>query len=144
MASAPEGPAYAKPLPQPTPDSAGFWEACHRHSLELQRCRDCSRFWFPPANRCAHCLSDSWTWTPVSGRGQLVTFTIMRRAYHPGFAEDVPYVVGVIELDEGPRLVSNVVGLAGSEPVVGMRLGVVFEDVAPEASLPKFRPCGRE
>lgn len=133
--------APAKPLPQPTADSAPFWEACRQGRLELQRCDECALFWFPPSNRCPRCLGESWAWTPVAGQGRLVTYTIMHRAYHPGFVADLPYVVGVIELDEGPRMVSNVVGLASEAPSVGMRLSVVFEDAGQELALPKFRPA---
>lgn len=130
-----------KPLPRPTWDSAPFWDACLRHSLELQRCVACGKFWFPPSNRCAHCLSDSWDWRPVAGRGTLVTFTVMRRAYHPGFEDELPYTVAVVELTEGPRLITNLVGCQPQEARVGLPVTVLFEDLSPEATLPVFRPA---
>ena len=132
---------YLKPLPRPTPDSARFWEACRAHRLELQRCSGCERFWFPPGNRCAHCWGDSWEWRPVSGRGQLFTFTVMRRAYHPGFADDLPYVVAIVELEEGPRLISNLVDCAPESVRIGMPVSVMFDDVTADVTLPKFRPA---
>ncbi len=134
------GTEYVKPLPRPTPDSAPFWEGCRRHELLIQHCNKCDRFWFPPGNRCAHCWSDSWEWKPVSGRGHVYTFTVIHRAYHAGFMEDLPYNVAVVELAEGPRLISNVVDCDSGSLRVGMPVEVVFEDVTPEATLPKFRP----
>jgi uncharacterized protein len=131
---------YLKPLPHPTPDSEPFWEACRRHSLEMQKCNACGQFWFPPGNRCVHCLSDAWDWKALSGKGSVVTFTVMRRAYHPGFSSDLPYTVAVIELQEGPRLISNVVDCAPEAVEIGMAVQVVFQDATPEASLPLFRP----
>ena len=140
MATEPSA-AYTRPLPNPTPDSAAFWEACQQHVLKLQQCNACGEFWFPPGNRCGHCWSESWEWKPVSGRGQLFTFTVIRRAYHAGFADGLPYNVAVVQLEEGPRLVSNVVECAPEDLKVGMPLSVVFEDVTPETTLPKFRPA---
>ena len=132
---------YAKPLPRPTAESAPFWEACRRHELALQCCTACGRFWFPPANRCAHCWSETWEWTPVSGRGRVFTFTVFQRAFHRAFVDEVPYAVAVVELEEGPRLMSNVVGCGPDEVSVGMPVTVVFDDVTPEVTLPRFRPA---
>lgn len=131
---------YLKPLPRSTPESDPFWEACSRHVLELQRCDACHQFWFPPSHRCIHCLSDAWTWTPVSGRGQVYTFTVFHRAYHRAFTDEIPYAVAVVELEEGPRLISNVVGCAPGEVRVGMPVSVVFEDVTEDTTLFKFQP----
>jgi uncharacterized protein len=132
---------YAKPLPHGTPDTQPFWDACRRHVLELQRCTACQQFWFPPSVRCPRCWGDAFEWQPVSGRGEVFTFTLMRRAYHPGFADELPYVVAVIALAEGPRLVSNLVGCDPELVKVGMPVEVVFEDVTPDVTLPKFRPA---
>jgi uncharacterized protein len=131
---------YTKPLPRPTWDSAAFWEACQQHRLELQFCTDCQRFWFPPGNRCGHCWGSAWEWRPVSGRGQVFTFTIIHRAYHPGFGDDLPYNVAVVELEEGPHLITNVVECPLDELRVGLPVSVVFDDVTAEATLPKFKP----
>jgi len=131
---------YLKPIPRATPESAPFWEACHRHSLELQQCRACSKFWFPPSNRCPHCLSDEWQWSPVSGQGEVFTFTVFHRAYHKGFSDEIPYAVAVVELAEGPRLVSNIVGCAVDAVKIGMPVSVVFEDVTEDTTLFKFQP----
>lgn len=137
--SEPSG-AYARPLPQPTPESQPFWDGCRRHALELQRCQACQAFWFPPSSRCPRCWASAWDWRPVSGRGEVFTFTVMRRAYHPGFVDQLPYVVAVVQLEEGPRLISNVVGCEPDAVDVGMAVEVFFEDVTAEVTLPKFRP----
>jgi uncharacterized OB-fold protein len=135
-----EGSAYRKPIPVPTPESEPYWEAIRRHELQLQRCASCGQFWFPPSEVCPDCLSDTWFWTPLSGRATLFSWIVMYRAYHPGFKNDLPYNVAVVELEEGPRLVSNVVGCSLDELQLGMPLEIVFDDVTPEATLPKFRP----
>ncbi len=136
------GPAeYLKPLPNPTPDSQPFWDACARHSLELQKCLNCGQFWFPPGNRCGHCLCADYAWQAVSGKGSVVTFTVMRRAYHPGFSDELPYTVAVVELEEGPRLVTNVIDCGPEDMKIGMPVEVVFSDCSDEATLPLFRPA---
>jgi uncharacterized protein len=131
---------YLKPLPRSTPETAPFWEACRRHTLELQQCDACGKFWFPPSNRCQHCLSADWKWMPVSGNGEVFTFTVFHRAYHKGFADELPYAVAVVELDEGPRLVSNVVGCAPEDVKIGMPVSVIFDDVTEDTTLFKFQP----
>ncbi len=130
---------YTKPLPVPSELSAPFWEACRRHELIIQRCQNCRAFRFPPAILCPECLSESVEWTRVSGRGKIFSFVIFHRVYHPSFAADVPYAIALIELEEGPRLVSNIVDCPPAEVVCDLPVEVVFEDVTPEVTLPKFR-----
>ncbi|MPZ86936.1 MAG: nucleic acid-binding protein [Nitriliruptorales bacterium] len=135
--------AVARPLrtvPQPTAESQPFWDACARHELVIQRCNSCGRFWFPPSNRCQHCWSENFAWTPASGSGELYTFTVFRRAYAPELAEQLPYVVGIVELEEGPRLITNVVDCEPDNVRVGMLIEVVFHDIAEGVSLHAFRP----
>lgn len=132
---------YLKPIPTPSEDSKPYWEAARHHELKLQKCRICGAFWFPPGAVCAECTSDVYDWTPVSGKGKVFSFVVFHRAYHPGFKEELPYVVGCIELDEGPRLLSNVVGCKPDEVRCDMPVEVTFEDITAEITLPKFRPC---
>jgi uncharacterized OB-fold protein len=127
-------------LPQPTPESQPFWDACRRHELVVQRCDSCGRHWFPPSNRCQHCWSPEFTWQPVSGRGRLYSFTVFRRAYAAELADQLPYVVGVVELDEGPRVITNVVGCEPADVRVDMPVEVVFDDITDEVTLHAFRP----
>jgi len=132
---------YAKPIPTPSEDSVPYWEATKKHKLKVQKCRDCPSFWFPPAEVCSECTSDAYDWTAVSGKGRVFSFVIYHRAYHPGFKEELPYVVAVIELDEGPRMLSNVIGCKPEEVRCDMPVEVVFEDITDEVTLPKFRPA---
>lgn len=132
--------ALRRPAPQPTTESQPFWDACARHELVIQQCRSCGRHWFPPSNRCQHCWSGDFAWTPVSGRGELYSFTIYHRAYAAELTEHLPYVVGIVQLDEGPRVISNVVGVEPDDVRVGMPLEVVFRDLAGGGSLHAFQP----
>ena len=132
--------AYTKPLPSPSAESQPFWDACRRHELRLQRCGACGRYWFPPGLVCPECLSDDWEWALTSGRGQVFSFVVMHRVYHKGFANDVPYPVALIELEEGPHFLSNLVDCPLDEIRIGLPVEVVFDEVTPEHTLPKFRP----
>lgn len=127
-------------VPQATPDSQPFWSACVDHELRIQRCQRCTRFWFPPGNRCQYCWSEEFAWQPASGRGQVYSYTVYRRAYSADLAGKVPYVVAVVELDEGPRMVTNVVGCPPEAVRIGMSVDAVFESIGPGVTLPRFRP----
>jgi uncharacterized protein len=107
--------APAIDLPEPSPLTAAHREALAEGRLTFQRCRDCENAWLPPRDYCPRCLSASWEWQQASGRAKLVSWVVYRRAYHPAFAERVPYNVVVAELEEGPRLISNVVGISEAE-----------------------------
>jgi hypothetical protein len=130
----------AKPLPVVSPEMAPFWEAARRHELVAQRCAGCGIWRFPARDICSRCLSREARWERVAGRGTVFSFAVMHQVYHPGFAAEVPYAVVVIELDEGARMLSNVVDCPLGEIAIGMPVEVVFEDVTPEVTLPKFRP----
>ena len=100
----------AKPQPRPSPESTPFWEGAKAHRLLLPRCNVCGRFWFPPSRRCVHCLSADFAWAESAGAGRIYSFVVFHRVYHPAFEQDVPYAVAIVELDEGPRLIANIVG----------------------------------
>jgi uncharacterized OB-fold protein len=133
--------AYRKPLPRIDEESRGYWEALARHELYLQRCRACGTLRFYPRALCPGCLSDATEWVRASGRGTVYSFTVTYQNQAPGFREEVPYVLAIVELAEGPRLMSNVVGSSPEQVRIGMPVEVVFEDVTPEITLPKFRPA---
>jgi hypothetical protein len=130
-----------KPLPRPAPESVPFWEAAKNHRLELPRCNACGQFWFPPSQSCPHCLAADFAWTPVSGRGTVFSFVVFHRVYHPAYEGDVPYVVALIALEEGPRMLSNVVGIPPDQVRCDMPVKVVFDDVTEGVALPKFTPA---
>jgi uncharacterized OB-fold protein len=129
----------AKPVPAATREMAPFWEAAKRHQLVVQRCEDCGALRFPAREVCSRCLSRRVGWQPVSGRGTVFSVAVMHQANHPAFAAEVPYAVVVVQLDEGVRLVSNVVDVPAREVAIGLPVEVVFDDVTPEITLPRFR-----
>ena len=129
-----------KPLPKPAPESVPYWEAAKKHQLELPKCNACGKFWFPPSQSCPNCLAVDFDFKPVSGRGKVYSFVTFHRVYHPAFAGEVPYVVAIVELEEGPRLHTNIVGCTNDQIHIGMPVEVVFEKVNDDTALVKFRP----
>ena len=129
--------SYARPLPRITPDNAPFWEAARRHELRLPKCDACGRIWWPPGPVCPDCLGDRISWAPVSGRGTVSSFVVFHKAWFPEF--ETPYAVVQIELEEGPRLTANLVDVPNAEIRVGMPVAVVFDDVTPGVTIPRFR-----
>ena len=128
-----------KPKPRPAPESLPYWQAAREHRLALPKCEDCQKFWFPPSRTCPHCLSTKFSFENVSGKGKIFSFVTFHRVYRPAFANDVPYVVALIELDEGPRLLSNIMGVTHDQVKCEMRVEVVFDDYDEEISIPKFK-----
>jgi uncharacterized protein len=129
--------AAAKPQPKPSAESAPFWEAARSRRLVLPRCGRCSKCWFPPSRRCPHCLSAEFAWREASGEGRIYSFVVYHRLYHPAFETDLPYVVAVVELAEGPRMVANIVGIAPDDVRCDMPVRVVFEERG-ETMIPQF------
>jgi uncharacterized OB-fold protein len=129
-----------KPVPDITPEMRPFYEAAKRRELVVQRCRACGTPRFPAREICSACLSSDSEWTKASGRGEVFSFNVMHQVYHPGFATEVPYAVVVVKLAEGPKMNSNLVGVAPADISIGMPVKVVFEDVSEDVTLPKFAP----
>ncbi len=133
-------PDYNKPLPYVHEENRPFWEGARRHELCLQKCQDCGKFRFYPRSICPHCFSYNTEWTKVSGKGKIYSFTVAHRAILPAFRQDVPYSIAIIELEEGVRMMSNIVECRNEDLSIDMPVEVVFDDVTPEITLPKFRP----
>ena len=131
---------YGKPLPQPSETTRPFWEGTRAHELRLQRCRDCGKHIFYPRAVCPFCLSERLDWVTASGEGKVYSYTVVRRAAHPGFRDDVPYVLAIVELHEGPRLTTNIVGVPPEGVRVDMPVCAAYDDVTPEVTLLKFEP----
>ncbi|MHA3795390.1 Zn-ribbon domain-containing OB-fold protein [Sphingomonas sp. YL-JM2C] len=129
-----------RPLPLVDPINKPFWDAAARHELIVQRCPGCERRQYPPLILCPDCSSE-FEWTRASGRATLHTFTIIRLVFHPAFAKEVPYNVSVVELEEGPLFITNVVGVDNDALEIGMPLEVFFDDVADGVAVPKFKPA---
>lgn len=134
---------YAKPLPKWTSWSRPFWEAARRHELVIQRCGACHQAVFFPKAFCPHCLGRGLGWERASGGGTIYSFTVVRNNPPSAFLHDVPFVIAIIELEEGVRLMSNVVQCDPETLRCGQAVEVMFEDVTTEVSLPKFRPSAR-
>lgn len=134
--------AATKPLPTPDQESREFWAGVKARQLKLQRCRGCGRFRFYPRAVCPHCLSGEVEWAPASGKGTVYSFTVCHRPAGEAFAGEVPYIVALIDLAEGVRVMSNLIQCPPERARVGMPVEVVFEDVSDEIALYKFRPAG--
>ncbi len=131
---------YAKPLPAISSLSQPYWDGLRRHELCLQRCDGCATTWYPPAPLCPRCWSREFTWSRLSGRGRVNSWVVFHQAYFRGFEGEVPYNVAEVELDEGPRLLTNLVGVANADIRAGMPVEIVFEEATAEITLAKFRP----
>lgn len=131
-----------KPIPTPSPETRRYWEGCRSHELWLPFCLACDSFFFYPRPFCPSCFSWGIEWRRASGRGVVYSYAIQYRAFHPGWSQEVPYVTALVELEEGPRLFTTLVGVEPDPKKVrcDMPVEVVFEDVSEEISLPKFRP----
>ncbi len=112
--------APAPPLPRPTADTQPFWDGVARGELLLQRCARCRRFWLPPSPLCPHCWSREWTRERASGRGAVHSFVVYRRSYHPAYRDALPYVVAIVELEEGPRMTTRLAGVDHASVRLGM------------------------
>lgn len=130
---------YKKPLPSSLPWSRPFWEGCKRHELLIQQCRDCGTNIFYPKLYCPNCLSPDIKWIKASGRGKIYTFTVAYNYVPTEFAEEVPYIVAVVRLEEGVQLMSNIVGCQPEQVKCDLEVEVVFDDITDEITLPKFK-----
>ena len=132
---------YRGALPRPTPETQPFWDGCKEHKLVLPYCASCDAYTFYPRPFCVHCFSWDISWQEVSGRGKLHTFVINHRPV-PGFEDRAPYVICVVELDEGARIMSNLIMDTTPTPEnvqVEMPVEVMWADVTDEITLPQFR-----
>jgi uncharacterized OB-fold protein len=122
-----------------TDDSAVFWDAAAEHRLVAQRCGGCARLRHPPRPMCPQCHSLSWEAVTLSGRGTLYSYALLHHPQHPAF--EYPVLAALVDLDEGVRLVSNVVEVQPAEIAIGMQLEVVFIPTTDGRSVPVFRPA---
>lgn len=134
----------ARPVPFPDDVTEGFWDSARRHQLAIQRCASCARFNHAPSRACPACGSEDLRYVPVSGRGQIYSYTVISDPPGPGFRDLVPFVVGVVELAEQPRLlmVTNLVGIDPAQLRIGLDVEVTFEDITDDCALPQFRVAG--
>jgi len=131
--------SHSIPIPVPNFDNAGFWDGCRQRELRVQRCTSCGGVRHPPRPMCPQCNSVEFEWMKTSGRGTIYSFTIVHGPTLPAFQERAPHNVVVVELDEGPYIVSNVVECAPSALRIGARVEVTFSEVSESLTLPLFR-----
>ena len=122
-----------KPQPRLTPDNEPFYKALRERKFVLPYCLDCGKPHLPPGPVCPFCFSDRIHWKEASGRGRISTWTVVHKAWFPAFAEDIPYNVVQVELDEGPRLTANIVDVSSLK--IGLPVEIVFGE-----PIPRFKP----
>ncbi len=134
---------YTLPLPVMTTLSKEYWDGCKAERLLYQHCRNCDEVIFFPKYLCPNCMSHDLEWLQSSGRGKILTFTVTYESAPPAFYAAVPYAVAIIELEEGFRMMSNLVECDFEELECEMPVEVVFDAVTDEVTLPKFRPAAK-
>jgi uncharacterized protein len=134
-----DGPRFD--LPTPDAETQPWWDAARKGRLLIKRCRACAKAFFYPRPFCPACWSDDVDWEEASGRAVLYTYSVVHRNDLPPFPERVPYVAAVVDLEEGPRMMTNVVGCDHDDLAVGMDLTVEFRQETDEVTVPVFRPA---
>lgn len=129
----------AKPLPRMTPGAEHYWQSATRGQFVLPHCKACDQVFFYPRAWCPQCFGQDLDWINASGRGVVYSFSVVHQAPFPAYRGDVPYVLAVIELAEGPRMMANVLHCDPATVCVGMPVEVTFE-VRGEMKIPQFQP----
>jgi uncharacterized OB-fold protein len=135
-----ERPPKPRPAPIPDHDSAPYWQALHDGRLLVQRCQDCDEFQLYPRDRCLSCRGPV-SWQEASGRGTVYSYTVIRQNYARPFRDWIPYVVALVELEEGPRVMTNLVDCDPNAVQVGMPVEARFEVVSDDAGIALFTPA---
>ncbi len=131
---------WKKPLPTMSGETRPFWDGCRRGELLIQKCIGCGEYQFYPRGICANCWSTDIEWVKTSGKGKIWAFTVTYQNRTPGFAEEVPYVVALVELEEGVKMFTNVIGCDPKEVRADMPVEVTFVHATDQISIPYFRP----
>lgn len=134
--------ARSKPLPQPTPETQPFWDGARAGKLMIQFCNPCQKYYFYPRPFCPFCMTKDTEWRQASGKATLHTYLINHRP-PPGFEADAPYAIAIVQLEEGPRMMTNLVDVEQTPEAltIDMPLEVAFEQASEQITLPKFRPA---
>ena len=128
-------------LPTPEGDTIEFWEAAKEERLLIKHCTDCDAYSYYPRPFCPYCWSTDVHWEEASGRAVLYTYSIVRRNDLAPFTDRVPYVAGIVDLAEGPRAMTDIVEVGLDDVHIGMELQATFVEIAPEVTVPMFRPA---
>lgn len=111
-----------------TPTNEPYWDALRAGRLDFQRCRQCGNAWLPPREECPRCLNADWAWETSAGRGRVISWVVYHRPPNQDFADRVPYNVAIVELDEGPRLITNLLGTDAVEPRIEAPVELQIEE----------------
>jgi uncharacterized OB-fold protein len=130
---------YKRPVPKRRGFAGQFYEFCKKHELRFQRCTDCGTWRHVPRDMCAKCGSFNWAWDKSSGKGKIYSWTTAEQGMLPQFTDLVPYSPAIVELEEGVRMVTWITDIPNEELKLDTPVEVVFDDVTPEVTLPKFR-----
>jgi len=130
---------YKKPLPEISDENRGFCEGAKRGRITMQQCKACGHIRYPISHCCPKCLALEFEWKDLSGRGEVYSYVVFYQLYNAAFKEDIPYNVAMVQLEEGPRMYSNIVGVDNDAVKVGDKVEAVFDAVTLEVSIPRFR-----
>jgi uncharacterized protein len=128
-------------LPEIDDVNSPYWDGAKERKLRLQRCTRCRQLRYPISTVCPNCLSDELEWETVSGRGEVYTFGVFRHRYNESWGDRVPYAVAIVRLEEGPFVISDLVGVDVDDVRIGMPVRVRFEAATPEVTVPRFAPA---
>jgi uncharacterized OB-fold protein len=128
-----------KRLPRPTALSAPYWEGCREGKLLIQRCTACGKHQFYPRNICTACTDGDLEWVASSGRGAIRSFTVIRHPVSRAYADEVPYALALVQLEEGPTMMSSLLDCDPDTVETGAAVEVAFEQWSEEITMPKFR-----
>ena len=132
---------WNKPLPTVSGETKPYWDSCRRGQLVIQKCDSCGEYQFYPRGICANCWSNDIRWHKASGKGTVWTFTVTYQNRTPGFLEDVPYVLALVELEEGVRMFTNIVECEPRDVKIGMAVEVTFVRANDQITIPYFKPA---
>ena len=131
---------WKKPLPTASGETRPYWDACRRGELLIQKCDACGEYQFYPRGICANCWTTGIAWVRASGRGTVWAFTVTQQNRTPGFADDVPYTLALVELEEGVKMFTNIVECDPKTVSIGMAVEVTFVRATDAITIPYFKP----
>lgn len=134
-------PGWNKPLPTIVGETKPFWDSCRQGKLLLQKCDRCWEYQFYPRGICANCWASNVRWVQASGKAKVWTFTVTFQNNTPGFAQEVPYVLALVELEEGVKMFTNIVDCNPKEVQIGMPVEVAFIQANDQVTVPYFKPA---
>ncbi len=131
---------YSKPMPAISSLNQAYWDGLKQREFVMPKCHACGKIWYPPTPFCPECWSRDFSWEKLSGRGTVNSWVVFHQAYSLSFKDNIPYNVAEVELEEGPRLLTNLVEVDHADIQIGMPVEIIFDDITDDVTLAKFRP----